>query len=75
MGQAKKRIHRGPRNRESKNFHSTWVKQRMPAMENKADTVEKVVVTVEAAVETLLLPYLAMHWSKGHAKTLIAMSC
>jgi hypothetical protein len=44
----KKRICRDPTKRESKRFHSTWVKQRRPAVEDVMKTVGGVAVAMEA---------------------------
>ncbi len=70
----KKRIRRDPTKRESKRFHSTWVKQRTLAAEDAVGMAGGMAVAVEVAVEALWLPCLARHWSNGHSKTLKAIS-
>jgi hypothetical protein len=74
MQQLKKRIRRDPKKREFRRFHSTWVKQRMLAMDNTVEMVGGMAVAMEAAVEALQLLCLARHQSKGHAKTSKAIS-
>jgi hypothetical protein len=70
----KKTIRRDPTKRESKRFHSIWVKQRIQAAEDAVEMVGGMAVAMEAAVEALWLPCLARHWGKGHAKTSKAIS-
>jgi hypothetical protein len=53
--------------RESARFHSTWVKEKTPAMESVAGQVDKVPVAVEVAAGMLWQPCLARHRNKGHA--------
>ncbi len=46
----------------------------MVAAEDMVEMVGGVAVALEAVVNALCIPFLARHWSKGHAKTLKAIS-
>jgi hypothetical protein len=70
----KKRIQRGPTKRESGRFHSTWVKETMPAAEGMAGQVDEVPVAVEVMAGMLWQLCLARHLNKGHANTSKAIS-
>ncbi len=59
--------------RESARFHSTWVKETMPAAEGVAGQADEVPVAVEVMAGMLWQLCLARHQNKGHAKTSKAM--
>jgi hypothetical protein len=58
---SKNRIRRDPIKRESKRFHSTWVKQRVVATKDAVEMAGEIAVVVEATVGTLQLPCPTRH--------------
>ncbi len=74
MRQTEKRIQRDPTNRESKRFHSRWLKQVPPTALGAVEMADKVGKAMEDAVELPQELCLARHQKSGLARTLKVIS-
>ncbi len=69
MRQTEKRIQRDPTKRESKRFHSRWLKQVTPAALDMVETADEVGKAMEDAIELPQELCHARHQKLGPAKT------
>ncbi len=74
MRQTEKRIQRDPTKRESKRFHSRWLKQVTPAALDAVEMTDKVGKAVEDTVELPQELCLARHQKLEPAKILKVIS-
>ncbi len=68
--QQEKRIQRDPKKRESKRFHSRWLKKVMPAALDVVEMADKVTAAVEDVEELPQELCHARHQKLGPARTL-----